>query len=233
MNIEDKIRELAPWHFDVEVGPNFWVHDVEGVRDKRSFYNPIDHWKRIVEHTGFEGGSVLDCGCNNGAMGFLALESGAERYVGVDAHRHWIEQAFWLRGVRGVEYPKMRFDCEHIGTFAYRCASEFDLILFNGIFYHLSNPVSVLTKVTKLLAPGGWLCLNTATWDKKDEGKLIVQLEGTNDMSGVDGLSMYPDGPEVVERILKWLGYEDIKIIFWSDQCGDNKPRLELVARKM
>ena len=76
---------------------------------------------------------------------------------------------------------------------------RFDVTFFNGIFYHLPNPITGL----KLAADrtDELLVLNTATRAGRPDGAIVVDQESpTKLMSGLYGLNWFPTGPLVLAR---------------------------------
>ena len=104
-------------------------------------------------------------------------------------------------------------------------------MLFNGIFYHLAHPIYTLEKITKIIKPNGWIAINTAA-GKDNKGNLKVQTEGTAPMSGIHGLSIRPDGPDVLITILRWLGFHKFKI-FDKSNSELSESRVEIIAKKL
>src|SRR5690348_1151932 len=91
--IEQKLRELAPWHFDMDVAPGMrtaaFNKDSYGNvdLDKVGVINPYE-MKRLLEvilpDGGIAGKTFLDVGCNAGGYCFVAHELGAKACYGFD-----------------------------------------------------------------------------------------------------------------------------------------------------
>ena len=52
-------------------------------------------------------------------------------------------------------------------------------------------------------------------------------------LSGIYGLNWFPTGPEVVARILAWIGFTEWKLLWWHQEVEPGRGRLELVASKI
>ena len=224
-NMKKLLDELGPWHFDFEIVDGLRTN-ISTNREKRSFRDPKNQWRTILSETGINisKAKMLDCGCNSGAMCFFAARDGFDECVGIDGHKQWIDQAEFIRGFQSEEIQnKTTFINKRIQD--YKSDLEFDLALFNGIFYPLPDPMHTLEKITKLIKPNGWITINTAIV-QGNNGCLKVKPESTLPMSGVDGLSVIPDGPDVLITILKWLGFDNCKITFLREN------RMEILAKK-
>jgi tRNA (mo5U34)-methyltransferase len=55
-------------------------------------------------------------------------------------------------------------------------------------------------------------------------------------MSGVRGLNWFPTGPQVLTRILNWLGFTGTRRVYWRRTETDNQPselgRLQMIASR-
>ncbi len=157
-----------------------------------------------------------------------AKEMGAGRCFGFDAREHWINQARFLVEASGVDVELEVMDLHDFDH------GDFDIALFQGIFYHLPDPVAGLKLIadrTKEL-----LVLNTATRNDEPDGRLILVDEDTDSpLLGIHGPAWYPTGPDVFERIFPWLGFPHTHVGGWDHDVA-NQPshvgRLEMFAAR-
>jgi SAM-dependent methyltransferase len=178
---------------------------------------------------------MLDCACNCGAYVFWAKELGAGEGVGFDVHRHWIDQAQFLQAHRVQPSDGLRFEVRDLYELPSLGWQQFDITLFNGIFYHLPDPVQGLRIAADLTRE--LLMVNTATWNGQPDGMLKLAEESAEFlMSGVYGLNWFPTGPEVMTKILHWLGFPEVRLRFHrTDAVPNQRPelgRLELLAAR-
>ena len=90
----------------------------------------------------------------------------------------------------------------------------FDITLFKGIFYHLPDPVAGLKMAADLTREV--LIVDTNARVDLPDGMLAVQQEAIeHPMSGVYGLNWVPTGPEVMTRILNWMGFTETRLTSW------------------
>lgn len=231
LKLEQEIRELAPWHLEVEVAPGVTTK-VEQDEDVVLLISPRAAFRDLMLNIypeGLEGRSFLDCACNCGGYSFWAKELGASRCHGFDVREHWIRQARFLQEHRDEE--DVVFELRDL----YDLAGEpFDITLFKGIFYHLPDPITGLKRAADLTKE--LLIVNTATRNGYPEDVLVPAREDTvHPMSGVYGLNWYPAGPAVMRQILDWLGFPASRVHMYREESPPEPPelgRLEIVAAR-
>jgi len=217
--LERQIVALAPLHIDVQVTPEVSTGvardaspDAGGGAD---VWGPVSHvrphsaWKATINRiypNGLEGRRFLDCACNCGAYSFWAKELGASDCFGFDAREHWINQARFLLENRSWPSDGIRFEVQDLYDLKAADLEPFEVTMFQGIFYHLPDPVAGLKLAADLTSE--LLILDTAARAGLPDGMLAIAEESkTRVMSGVHGLAWFPTGPEVLTRILSWLGF--------------------------
>ncbi len=223
--LERELIRLGPWHIEVDVVPGLTTRagfDVSpGMNsdsfDGLTFKSPKKRFLGLLERAypnGLEGRSVLDCACNCGAFSFFAKEAGAGECLSFDAREHWIEQARFLAEHRTAPTDRMRFEVCELDALPALGAGPFDLTIFNGIFYHLPDPVRGLKIAADQTSE--LLILNTAAKIGYPEGALVAAREPPEHvLSGVHGLNWFPSGPAVLASILEWLGFPATRCTVW------------------
>lgn len=246
-NLAAQVQNLAPWHMGIQVNDDLntgmlfseegqIVHREKSVNEGISLLQLRDAFLKRIDQIypdGLEGKTFLDCACNAGGYGFWLAERGLKYGLGFDVREHWINQAKWVQEHRTIaptdmlefvvsdlyDLPKMRLD-------------PFDITMFKGIFYHLPDPVTGLKIAADLTREV--LFLNTSTaWGEKD-GYLKCAMESRELlMSGVHGMCWYPTGPEVLATMLKWLGFEETRLMFnFQMKDAPHLGRVEIVAAR-
>jgi tRNA (mo5U34)-methyltransferase len=242
--LRDAVVRLGPWHVDIEITSDVstaaFLDAPPGTyseeADKITFHNPHDGFLRRLHRafpSGLEGQSVLDCACNCGAYLFYAKEAGAGRCLGFDLREHWIRQARFLAEHRERPSDDMRFEVSDLYDLPALEPGRFDLTLFNGIFYHLPDPIMGLKIAADLTDEV--LIINTATKAAQPDGLLSAERESsTRLMSGTYGLAWLPTGPDVLRRILNWLGFPEVRCSVWrhAPRQRDDLDRLEVIAAR-
>jgi tRNA (mo5U34)-methyltransferase len=132
------IRELAPWFHNLHLADGTQTAPDHPLGDF-----PARRWREVMTNLPFpvEGLRVLDMGCNAGYHAFDMSGRGA-RVIAADLDEHYLRQARWAQ--------------DHVacgGDLEFRCASvydvprwdeRYDLIVFQGVLYHLRYPLLAL-----------------------------------------------------------------------------------------
>ena len=244
-DLRTEIIRLGPWHLDVQVTPEISTRVfLEAPKETYpssfgtiSFLNPRQSFYALLHKIypeGLAGRSFLDCACNCGAYSFWAKELGASQCFGFDVRKHWIDQAHFLAVHRTWPSDGIRFEVCDLYNLPQLGLQPFDITIFKGIFYHLPDPITGL-KITADLTKE-LIILNTATRNGLPDGMLAVSEEPRVPvMSGVHGLNWFPTGPEVLTRILKWMGFTETRLIYWLTATADQPAalgRLEMIAAR-
>jgi tRNA (mo5U34)-methyltransferase len=242
--LREEVVRLGPWHVEVDITPEVSTAaflDAPADGDHEDF--GVVHFQR--PHAGFlrrmgrvfpqgmAGRRVLDCACNCGYFLFWSREVGAGECLGFDAREHWIRQARFLAAHRAQPSDGIRFEVCDLYDLPTLDPGRFDVTFFNGIFYHLPNPITGL----KLAADrtDELLVLNTATMAGRPDGAIVADEESpTKLMSGLYGLNWFPTGPLVLTGILRWLGFTEVRCSAWRSppNQSDRLGRIELLAAR-
>lgn len=227
-DLKQKIIELGPWHIDVEVTPELSTsvfrdapeEAYQGVKDlnRVSFISPKKNWVQMMKRLypeGLEGRSFMECACNCGAYCFWAKELGAGRTLGFDVRDHWINQADFLLQNRSVgNNDDLQFAVMDVYDLPKKQLAPFDIVMFQGIFYHLPDPITALKGAADLCKE--LLVLDTAIRTDLPDNCMAIASEGTEQvMTGVHGLNWFPTGPNVLKHILRWLDFKETCVIYW------------------
>jgi tRNA (mo5U34)-methyltransferase len=232
-----EIRRLAPWHQDFELAPGVRTSDLAPGDDPDPLrvgspgtLRPADVLRplmRDVFPNGFEGRSILDCGCNAGGYLFEAKRLGAGRCFGFDVREHWLAQARFL--ARHLPSEEVEFDQLDLLALRERSLEPFDVTFFFGLFYHLPDPVTGLRIAADLTRE--LLVLNTAAHSSLRGDELVLNRESTTAlMSGVHQLAWLPTSPQVLERILQWCGFPHTRVHLLHPH--KKYPRIQVLAAR-
>jgi SAM-dependent methyltransferase len=217
--VEQNLRDLAPWHFNMEVMPGITTaaynkqsyDDID--LDKVGVIDPDemrDLLKIVLPDQGVKRRTFLDVGCNAGGYCFVAHELGAKLCYGFDVREHWIRQAEFIRSIKYPNSNSLHFRLADVKTFPHD--QQYDVTLFKGVFYHLPDPIGMLVKLCELT--GRAIIVDSASRSDIPGDCMVPWWESTTHvMSGVDGLAWFPGGPEVVGAILKYGGFPHMRVV--------------------
>ncbi len=176
----------------------------------------------------------LDCACNAGGYCFWTRERDVKAAFGFDVREHWIKQARFVKNRRTVApTDRIKFQVRDLYDLPGANLPKFDVTMFKGIFYHLPDPVTGL-KIAADMTNEVMFFNTSTTWGQEDGFMKAGWESRENVMSGVHGLKWYPTGPQVCAEMLKWMGFVEMKLVFYRQQR--DKPELgrtEIVASKV
>jgi ubiquinone/menaquinone biosynthesis C-methylase UbiE len=141
---------------------------------------------------------LLDIGCNDGYLLNLIQKRTKSKFIfGLDASPFQIKQS-------KKKYKKINFLCgfaEKSGKIFKK--NYFDIITFNNVFNHSSNPLKFLNEIRKILRENGFIVIEVPDWIKTVKNKMWDQIyhEHTTYFT-----------PHTISQILNKTGFEIINI---------------------
>jgi tRNA (mo5U34)-methyltransferase len=161
---------------------------------------------------GIEGMTVLDVGAWDGFFSFKAEEKGASRVLAVDkfawGHGGWgtREPFLFARSALKSKVEDRLLDLDETTLGA---VGHFDIALFNGIIYHVINPLTYLIEMFKLTR---YLLIVETFVDKMDDPRPVmvfypgdtVKHPGTHPQNGFGVNSLF------MMSYLKRIGFETV-----------------------
>ncbi len=114
---------------------------------------------QAFDRTDFRGKKVLDIGCWDGQWSFEAERRGARAVYATDyvCQRHSTQDATFevaraALGSKARYFPHISvFDVEQLGV------SDFDVVIFCGVYYHLRDPLRALARLRRVMKDGAVL----------------------------------------------------------------------------
>jgi tRNA (mo5U34)-methyltransferase len=141
-----RIDELGPWFHNYELASDLWTNPsgrFPGIE------YPLERW-RLIEPLlpGIRGKSCLDVGCSSGFFSLKMKELGARYVLGIDFEQQprAIEQAQFAAQTLGLDVDFRTMSAYDLHTLT----TQFDIVLFMGVFYHLRHPLLALELVRNL-----------------------------------------------------------------------------------
>jgi SAM-dependent methyltransferase len=169
---------------------------------------------------------VLDVGCNAGYNAIVLSRDFGARCLGFDVQQRHVDASAYLAELVGA-------DCEFRLDHAERVQRPdgFDLVLHSGTLYHLPNPLNGLRAAWENLRVGGWLALETQTYDHPSDERLCYWLHGLNN----DRSNFFALSTRAVTEVLALLGFDAVTEVGRTEtRAGDREHmyRVMLAARK-
>lgn len=172
----ESINRIRWWHRipigldsagDIIYTPGECHHGVDGEDYfTRRFGIPID----------LTGLDVLDIGGWDGLFSFEAVRRGAHSVTLIDASEneggHWGGNDGLNLAMEIIQPRNMRFIPLSVMDLDPLTASNYDLVFFFGVFYHLKHPTVALERIATVTKPGGVVLTETAGNAMHPESKL-------------------------------------------------------------
>lgn len=145
MRCPDELKKYEPFYHDIDLGNGYNTSpNSNRIKNAKKLF-----WNSILNIFGgtLKGRRVLDVGCNCGGFSFLAAEYGAE-VVGIDAREENIEKANAIKSY--ISDNKIQFHVDNIENITEEKYGTFDIVFLIGILYHLSSPIDIFNRISKL-----------------------------------------------------------------------------------
>ncbi|HEY6190435.1 MAG TPA: DUF1698 domain-containing protein [Pyrinomonadaceae bacterium] len=217
------VARLEPWFHKIELGQGLTTKTRSSAGEDAD--HPLGFWK-ITQRClpdDLSGKSVLDVGCNAGFYSIEAKRRGAASVLGVDAQRHHIEQAKFVRRVLGLDIAYRRMSVYDLDP---RVIGTFDLTLALGLIYHCKHLVLALERL--YLVTRELLIIETAIiaaekegprmrsflrWLERVEPKLrpLAYLENSRDAKEPVFNWFYPS-VGCLEALLLSVGFDEVEL---------------------
>jgi len=180
---------------------NFGSFDIKGKMGDRHINilaTFIDQFHALPKD--LTGLKVLDIGCWTGGTSLLLCAMGAH-VTAIDEVKKYIESLYYLKYAFDIENLEPR----HFSL--YECIipefqDQFDIVLFSGVLYHVTDPIVALRITFNCLKDGGICLLETRAIDS---GKSILSYER-------DRWNWYIPSPSALHQMMVDVGFSDVKV---------------------
>ena len=153
-----------------------------------------------------EGKRVLDIGCWTGATSFLMAAMGAS-VVAVEEVKKYVDCVKYLRDTFGLS----NFEPRNLSLYDLtddEFQDAFDIVLFGGVLYHLSDPVLGMRITFNTLRPQGTCLLESAVARSK---KRICEYAGKDEPGRGAAANWFYPSPLVLEAMMDEVGYRSVR----------------------
>lgn len=161
-----RAEALKPWRYDHLVGDRVVIHgSPESAPIHGSYGRGAEIMRHVVERlAALKNPSTLralDLGCLEGHYTDILCAAGFKEVVAVDlSPEHLARARFLLQELRGYKNVTiLEGNVEHEGF--RQQLGQFDVILFHGLLYHMTDPVAITRSLALLGTPDHVLLLST------------------------------------------------------------------------
>jgi SAM-dependent methyltransferase len=149
--LHQRIHQFPQWHYqldlDGELTPIFDKRQINRHEQRRRYF-----LEPLVAHLGgsLEGKRVLDLGCNAGYWSLLALQTGCDHLAAIDGRQMHIDQARLVFEVNEIDPRRYELVQGNIFDIDLRQLGSFDIVFCLGLMYHVSKPVTLIEKISRV-----------------------------------------------------------------------------------
>jgi len=164
------------------------------------------------------GRRVLDIGCRDGLFAFEAERMGAREVIGIDNDLSRAAVEFLIPHFSS----KVTMHEMNVNDLTPQAFGLFDVVLFPGVLYHLRYPFWAIKQVLSVMAPGGYLVLETGILDAlEDYAMCYCPIRSESPFEGTSITFFNVKG--MVDTLLS-LGARVKRIDFLNDRFPEDAP---------
>ena len=172
----------------------------------------IDEFKALP--TSLEGKKVLDIGCWTGGTSLLLCAMGAQ-VVAIEEVKKYVDCLCYLKSAFDIQ----NLEPKHLSL--YECTNQefqdaFDIVLFAGVVYHVTDPVLALRITFNCLKTGGLCLIESSALNTRQR---ILSYEGPTSITGGSkkqlnrsGWNWFIPSPNTLTRMMADVGYKNIRV---------------------
>lgn len=225
-DLTQELRKYEPWGHRIDFSNG--VSTAQFERRVPFNENLLLKFHTAAKHIPFEhlrGGALLDIGCNSGHNSIYAAQEYGMEPVGIDVSPRHMQAAGFIAGLAGIQAEFLLANAE---TFSR--PATFDVVLHFGTLYHLPNPLLSLQTTFDNLKPGGYIALETQSYDDPEHPHLCAFMHMFNN----DCTNFWVISEHVLRQYMTFIGFRDIVTAIKSKpkMLPDHQYRVMLVARR-
>jgi SAM-dependent methyltransferase len=204
MDEMDEIQRLLPFTaHKIEIRDGVWTTPNDGDDPLIALTTKV-----VMERCAgsLSGRRVLDLGCLEGGYSVAFAKLGAQEVVGVEVRELSYERCQLLK--RCLRLDNVRFIKEDVKEIDPKVLGCFDIVFAQGILYHMDDPFSFLTNVSRLTSGFALIDTHIARRDSWAHGCSAVLTKKTFGSKVYDGRTFYEYPPG--------LSMEEIDKLLWA-----------------
>ena len=161
-----------------------------------------------------DGLRILEIGAWTGGMSLLLCAMGAH-VVAIEEVRKYYECLKYLKYAFNIN------NLEPLNLSLYECKAlefqdSFDIVLFTGVLYHVTDPILALRIIFNSLKENGILLLETMVTDSKDYiltyKSPIKVKKGKKQLLGRNGWNWFIPSPKTLYQMMRDVGFTNIRV---------------------
>lgn len=179
---------------------------------------------------GISGLSVLDVGAWDGYFSFAAERRGAQDVLAVD-HFVWQPGGVGSRAAfdlcREALHSKVRDMVLDLPHTTREAVGEFDIVLFNGIIYHIVDPIYALLEMARIARQ----ILVVETWiDNLDNPRAVMNFFPAETMPAGYPQNGWGPNSRLMHALLRHIGFETV--LEWPSPGHDDHRSIFIAFRR-
>jgi SAM-dependent methyltransferase len=213
-----RFRDLDDWKMEKYISPKgqrnlsvkfHWGHDhdfgkfkISGRMGNRHYKLPQIYDRLAPIHLICENANVLDIGCwTGGASLFYAAMKNVRKVIAIDEVQKYTDAVKYLK--KSFNIGKLEVYCTSLFDFE-GYEDYFDVINFSGVLYHLSDMITGLFRIHRMMSEGGCLLLESEV-HKGEE--MVAEYRGPT----FKGWNWWFPTVNAIKQMLRDVGFENIK----------------------
>jgi SAM-dependent methyltransferase len=206
--VREKIKELSPWFSNYRFA---WNHEIiewpvcfPGI-DHEFFRQREERIFPTIEQKFPKSSTILDLGCADGYFPIAAWKRGYRSITAVDCREDNIRRA---KFAAKLHQAKIRW--VHQDVYQYTTRKRFDLILCQGLLYHLENPIGLFEILKKTAAKG----IVLSGWARYHEKPVFIfEREESGDIRNSKKKNILIPSVAVVEALLSAYEFKNVVVL--------------------
>lgn len=224
----DHLRQWEPWRHEIHFSNGAKTTDLRTMEPFAKRPSKLWQFEPRIPAEAIRGGKALDIGFNAGYHSILLRSKYGMEVTGIDVSERHLQMAEFLRDLAQLDGISFEIGDANF----YHRAEYYDLILHLGTLYHLRHPFLSLENAAASLRPGGFLAVETLTFNAQDDGTLCKFFP--RGYAG-DPSNWWALGIQAVCGMLEACGLSDVQIIKeWTNEklAATGMSRTTLLASK-